>query len=135
MSIGPRLANFGDCPRLYSKCQCGRRTHRSESFNPLALELENRSHPELVYLQSRWASAVSFERASALLADVLPIDAVPSSSSIKAQVRRLGEQIGKDAEERGEEFLNSKPYQFPDPPLDEPRYAMELDAGYIRRSQ
>ena len=55
--------------------------------------LAERTHPELLYLQTRWASVVSYERASKLLQDVLPLDAAPASSSIKAQVRKVGAQL------------------------------------------
>ena len=121
-----------DSARHYSTCDCGHRGRKSASFNPLAEILAERSHPELVYLQTRWAGAVSYERASALLADVLPIDAVPRSSSIKDHVRKVGTCIDKAALQNAENFFKSMPLRFPDPPLEQPRYALQLDAGYIR---
>jgi hypothetical protein len=121
-----------DSPRHYSTCICGHCERESASFNPLAEMLTERSHPELVYLQTRWAATVSYERASALLADVLPIDAVPRSSSIKNQVRKVGVQIDKAALHNAEDFFNSVPLRFPDPPVEQPRHAPQLDAGYIR---
>lgn len=74
-------------PRLYSQCRCGVRHCGGESFNPLAMPLAQRTQPELLYLQARWASAMSYERAAQLLGDVLPLGAAPGSSSIKAHVR------------------------------------------------
>ncbi len=47
-------------PRLYSQCRCGARACGGESFNPLAMHLAQRTHPELLYLQTRWASAMSY---------------------------------------------------------------------------
>ena len=42
------------CPRLYSQCRCcGARAYASDSFNPLAMVLAQRTHPELLYLQAR----------------------------------------------------------------------------------
>jgi hypothetical protein len=71
-------------PRLYSQCRCGARACARDSFNPLAMHLAQRTHPELLYLQTRWASAMSFDRAAKLLSDVLPLGAAPGPSSIKA---------------------------------------------------
>jgi hypothetical protein len=51
----------------------------------LAMVVAQRTHPELLFLQTRWASVVSYERAAKLLQDVLPLDAAPASSSIKAR--------------------------------------------------
>lgn len=55
--------------------------------------MEERTHPELLYLRTRWASVQSYERAGKLLQGVLPIEAVPGHSSIKAQVRKVGAQL------------------------------------------
>jgi hypothetical protein len=50
--------------RLYSICECGHRAHGSASVNPLAIALTERSHPELVYLQTRWRSVQELPRTS-----------------------------------------------------------------------
>ncbi len=119
-------------PRLYSQCRCGARACGAESFNPLALHLAQRTHPELLYLQTRWASAMSYERASKLLSDVLPLGAAPGSSSIKAQVRAAGQHLATEAEEHGEHFFAQQPLKFPDPPIKPAAHVLELDAAYVR---
>ncbi len=78
---------------MYSLCRCGARAHTNDSLNPLGTRLEERTHPELLYLQTRWASVLSYERAAKFLHDVLPIEAVPGTSSIKARVRKVGAQL------------------------------------------
>ena len=37
-------------PRLYSQCRCGARACDGDSFNPLAVVLTERTHPELLCL-------------------------------------------------------------------------------------
>lgn len=106
--------------------------HERRSFNPMAKLLAERSHPELIYLQTRWAAHVSYERASAFLADVLPVDAAPSSSSIKEHVQKGGTWIDSAAFRNAENFFNSTPFQLPDPPIEPPLHALQLDAGYVR---
>jgi hypothetical protein len=43
-------------PRLYH-CQC--RLHTTQTFSPLAERLPERSTPELLYLEAKWASLMS----------------------------------------------------------------------------
>jgi hypothetical protein len=119
-------------PRLYSQCRCGARACARDSFNPLAMHLAQRTHPELLYLQTRWASAMSFDRAAKLLSDVLPLGAAPGPSSIKAHVRAAGQALATEAEEHGEHFFAEQPLRFPDPPTDPAAHVLELDAAYVR---
>jgi hypothetical protein len=119
-------------PRLYSQCRCGARACGSDSFNPLALVLTERTHPELLYLQTRWAGSMSYERAARLLRDVLPLDAAPGSSSIKAQVQKAGRAIATAQCERGEHFFETQPLVFPDRPAAQAAHVLEIDAAYIR---
>jgi hypothetical protein len=120
------------CPRLYSQCRCGARAYDSESFNPLAMVVAERTHPELLYLQTRLASVVSYERAAKLLQDVLPINAAPGSSSIKAQVRKVGAQLARREYQAGEDFFDGQPLRLPEAPREQAAHVLELDAGYVR---
>ena len=119
-------------PRLYSQCRCGARAHTSDSFNPLGTLLEERTHPELLYLQTRWASVLSYERAAKFLQDVLPAEAVPGSSSIKAQVRKVGAQLAAQGYPAGEHDFDGQPLRLLEVPQEHASHVMELDAGYVR---
>jgi hypothetical protein len=57
-------------PRFY-RCSC--HPADSQTFSPLAELLTEHTAPELLYLESRWASLISFGMAAALLKDVLPV--------------------------------------------------------------
>ena len=94
--------------------------------------LAQRTHPELLYLQTRWAASMSYERAAKLLQDVLPLDAAPPSSSIKAQVRRAGTAMVTEAYESGEHFFDSQPLRFPQPPARQAEHVLKVDAAYVR---
>jgi hypothetical protein len=72
------------------------------------MHIAQRTHSELLYLQTRWANAVSYERAAKLLSDVLPLGAAPGSSSIKAHVRAAGQALATEAEEHGEHFFGKR---------------------------
>ncbi len=96
------------------------------------MHLVQRTHPELLYLQTRWASAMSYERASKLLGDVLPLGAAPGSSSIKAHVRAAGQALATEVKEHGEHFFAEQPMKFPDRPTELAAHVLELDAAYVR---
>src|SRR6202043_4056312 len=58
-------------PRLYH-CAC--RPHDTKTFSPLAELLPNHTLPELLFLETKWASLMSYGMTLKLLQVVLPID-------------------------------------------------------------
>ena len=112
-------------PRLY-RCPC--RPGGSKTFSPLAALLTEHTSPELLYLESKWASLVSFGVTVDLLKDVLPIDRANVST-----VRRHLNKIAARAEaELGDEPPCSD-QGSPDFRLDgaDP-VVVGIDGGYVR---
>src|SRR6266545_6956859 len=65
---------FGDLPvdsPRFTHCPC--QAHATESFSPLAERLPERTTPELLYLETKWASLSSYGLTTKLLDEVLPI--------------------------------------------------------------
>lgn len=62
-------------PRLY-ECNC--QPQKQASFSPIAEALPEHIAPELRYLESKWASLVSYGMTVKLLEEVLPLDISPS---------------------------------------------------------
>ena len=58
-------------PRFY-RCRC--QPQGPHSFSPLAQLLTERTAPELLYLETKWAALIPYRATSELLADVLPFD-------------------------------------------------------------
>jgi hypothetical protein len=82
-------------PRLHH-CTC--RPHHTKTFSPLAELLPERISPELLFLETKWASLMSYGMTSKLLQDVLPIDE-PVNTFYHSPVRcgcsgALGARIG-----------------------------------------
>ena len=59
-------------PRLH-RCAC--QPAGSKTFSPLTALFTEHTAPELLYLETRWASLVSYGLTVGLLKDVLPVDA------------------------------------------------------------
>ena len=59
--------------------ECSCKEKKQSSFSPLAKLLPEHTAPELLYLESKWASLMSYGTTVKLLEDVLPLHIHPSS--------------------------------------------------------
>jgi hypothetical protein len=59
-------------PCLLHHCDC--RPRETKTFSPLADLLPERTTPELLFLETKWASLMSYGMTTQLLEDVLPMD-------------------------------------------------------------
>jgi len=58
----------------WERCQC--QTEGPRTFRPSAAWLQGaRTSPELLYLETKWASLIPFEKVADLMKEVLPIEA------------------------------------------------------------
>jgi hypothetical protein len=85
---------FGKCnllsPRLYD-CDC--QNHGRHSSSPLAELLTSHCAPELLYLQAKFASLMSYGLSVELLSDVLPIADEINPTSVRRHLHRVAERI------------------------------------------
>ena len=82
-------------PRWY-RCGCGPRP--TNTFSPLAALLPERTTPELVYLEAKFAGLVSYGLSATLLAEVLPLGRALDASAVRhhaqAVAQRLEDELG-----------------------------------------
>ena len=110
--------------RLYHcRCACAKRS----SFSPIAALFPERSTPELVYLQTKWASLMSYGLTCDLLADILPLEHRLSPRSVRRQLHRVANCLEADL---GEEIgMTSTQALMPNRPL--APITVGLDGGYV----
>lgn len=122
-------------PRLYS-CSC--RSQEKNSFSPLADLLTERrpkgSLPELLYMQTKWASLMSYGLSAEILADVLPMQT--NSQSVILNTQKVAARLEAELGEEQLMFAHgciAAPRGLPEalPPPDG-RLTVGLDGGYIR---
>ena len=131
------------CPTLFGKysleserffaCdQCG--DQPKKSFSPLADALSTHTHPELAYLQARWASLISYGQSLRLLEDVLPIEGAISLANMKVKVPQIGQRIEADrAAQQIVGMLRPDITETMTPGEDvSPSIIVGVDAGYVR---
>jgi hypothetical protein len=86
-----------DSPRLYP-CPC--ESEARKSFSPLAELLAERTSPELIYLETKFAALVSYGLTIKLLQEVLPIGQALNTRTVRRHVRHTAERLES---ERGDE--------------------------------
>jgi hypothetical protein len=79
-----------DSPRLY---RCGCESDDGRSFSPVAELLPERTSPELMDLETKFAALVSYGLTVKLLGEVLPIDQALSPTAIRHQVWQAAQRL------------------------------------------
>jgi hypothetical protein len=80
-------------PRFY-RCRC--HPADSQTFSPLAELFTEHTAPELLYLESRWASLISFGMTAALLRDVLPVADTTNPEIIRQHLHKVAARQDTD---------------------------------------
>jgi hypothetical protein len=117
-----------ESPRLYT-CSC--QPHQKRSWSPVAALFPERSTPELLYQEVRWASLLSYGVTVKLLDDLLPMDHQLSTSTISRHVSQVAERLEGELGDEQPSFIEGCPDQWyklpePDAPL-----VVSLDGGYV----
>ena len=121
-----RIAN----PR-WERCAC--QEGGPETFRPATGWLRGRTSPELLYLETKWASLLPFAKVAELLREVLPVDEATNHETIRrhlhATAQRMEQALGEERpfvrpEPEQEENGQGQP---PDGPI-----TVGIDGGYVR---
>src|SRR5215510_10510255 len=84
-------------PRLY---HCGCRTHTTTTFRPLTELLSASTTPELLFLETKWASLISYGMTARVLKDFLPLDETLNATTVQnhtlAVAQRCEEELGEE---------------------------------------
>src|SRR5258707_4576252 len=119
-----------DSPRFYT-CTC--RDEKEQSFSPLAELLSERSTPELLYIQTKWAALMSYGLTVDLLNDILPVEI--SHTSLRREVSRLAERREQELGEEQPMFVEGCLRDGNKLPVPEAPLTVGLDGGYIQGRQ
>jgi len=124
---------FGDVrlrsPRLHH-CRC--QDHDTETFSPLVRLLEEKVAPEFLYLETKWASLVSYGMSANMLKDVLPIDEKLNASTVRNHLLKMA--VREEATLGGEQFsfIESCPRDWARQPRPDGSITVGIDGGYVR---
>jgi len=113
-------------PRLYN-CNCD--ASKGKSFSPLAEKLPERTSPELLYLQSKWSSLMSYGLTVDLLEDILPLNT--NVASTLSNTQKIAERIEKELKDERTMFIEGCEGEWNMLPEPGEPLTVGIDGGYI----
>ena len=125
---------FGDVrlasPRFHH-CPCQQENDKA-TVSPLAELIPDHVAPERLYLETRWASLVSYAAAVGLMVDILPIEAGVNATTVRRHVLRVAERVEAELPENRCTFMEGSPADWQTLPIPGGRIVVGLDGGYVR---
>jgi hypothetical protein len=118
-----------ESPRLY---HCGCQPHATISFSPLAALLPERTTPDLLYLETKWAALMSYGLTVKLLQDVLPLDEPLQAVTIRNHVLQAAERLEAALGEEQWSFIDKGPAEVAALPLPHGPLTVGIDGGYVK---
>lgn len=113
-------------PRLYT-CTC--QPQEKRSFSPLAEILPERTAPEFRYLQSKWASLMSYGVSVKLLEEVLPFEA--HTTTLQRHTLDVAEKLEAGLGEERHMYVDLCERDWETLPDPAPPLTVGIDGGYV----
>jgi hypothetical protein len=116
-------------PRLYHCGCCSKEGCRS--FSPLAELLTERTAPELIYLENKFAAVISYGLTVELLAEVLPTGGDINVAGVYRNVQGVAERMEAELGEEKWQFIDGCQRDWDTLPPPGPPLIVGLDGGFI----
>ena len=124
---------FGTCklasPRLIH-CRCWRR--KTTSFRPLSSLLTESVAPELLFMETKWASLVSYGLTVNALKDFLPLDVTLDVKTVRHDTLKVAERCEAALGEEQWSFITGCPRDWGNLPIPDGPITVGIDGGYVR---
>ncbi len=117
-----------ESPRLY---RCGCSGKKRSSFSPVASALPDRTSAELLYLETKWVSLVSYGMTLKMLGEVLPVAQDINTTAIRKNVVQLGERIDRELGKEQCVFIKGCQREWEALPVPEGPLSVGIDGGYV----
>jgi hypothetical protein len=115
-------------PRFY---RCGCQPADSQTFSPLTELLIEHTAPELLYLESRWASLIPFGMTAALLRDVLPVADTTNPETVRQHLHKVADRHDAALGSEPASLVESGPAAG-QAPVPREAVIVGIDGGYLR---
>ncbi len=116
-------------PRLHH-CRCS--SQPSATFSPLAQLFTEPTAPELLYMETKWASLVSYGLTVKALTDFLPIDEKLNASTVRNHTLAVAQRSERGLGEEQLFFIDGCPRDWEALPEPEGPITVGIDGGYLR---
>ena len=116
-------------PRFY---RCGCHPADSQTFSPLTELFIEHTAPELLYLESRWASLIPFGMTAALLRDVLPVADTTNPETVRQHLHKVADRHDAALGTEPAGFVGCGPAAGQASPIPREAVIVGIDGGYLR---
>jgi len=124
---------FGTCtldsPRL-EHCDCIRR--KTLSFRPLAALLTESVAPELLYMEAKWSSLVSYGMSLEALKDFLPLEVTLDVKTVRYDTLKVAKRLEAELGDEQPCFIEGSPGDWDLLPRPDRAFKVGIDGGYVR---
>src|SRR2546428_3983426 len=124
---------FGTCkfysPRL-EHCDC--QGPKTSSFRPLAALLTESVAPELLYMEAKWSSLVSYGMSLDALQDFLPLDRTLDVKTVRYDTLKVAKRMEAELGEEQSGCIEGDASDWELLPLPEGFFKVGIDGGYVR---
>src|SRR5438132_6518336 len=116
-------------PRLYH-CHCKRR--KTTSFRPVSSLLPESVAPELLLMETKWSSLVSYGMTVDALTDFLPLDVTLDVKTVRHDTLKVAERCEAELGEEQWSFIEGCPRDWGNLPIPDGPITVGIDGGYVR---
>jgi hypothetical protein len=117
----------------WRQCPCQPRPTRT--FSPLAAILPERTTPELLYLESKFAGLVSYGLSARLLAETLPLGRPLHATAVRLHAQATAERLESELGPEQSMFVDGCQRDWDELPRPDLPLTVGLDGGYVHSSQ
>jgi hypothetical protein len=111
--------------------QCPCRPQATRTFSPLASLLPERTTPELVYLETKFAGLVSYGLSAKLLGEVLPLGRQLHATAVRHHAQAVAERLDDELDPEQSSFVEGYPATWEKLPRPDLPLTVSLDGGYV----
>jgi hypothetical protein len=114
----------------WNRCAC--QTDGPNTFRPTSVWLTGHTSPELLYVETKWASLIPFAKVADLLKEVLPVAPSTNHETVREHLQATAERMEQElGEERQPNVFESRDDDA-DEPLPDGPMTVGIDGGYVR---
>ncbi len=115
----------------WNRCPC--QTDGPNTFRPMRTWLNGQTSPEMLYLETKWASLIPFARVADLLKEVLPVGDSVNQETVRTHLYATAERIEQElGEERQLNLFEGSEEDWEQQPLPDGPITVGIDGGYVR---
>src|SRR5262249_32942154 len=114
----------------WNRCSC--QPEGPKTFRPTAVWLNKRTSPELLYLETKWASLIPFAKVADLLKEVLPVGESTNHETVREHLQGIAERIEAELGEERQLHPFAPQEEEDEQPLPDGPMTVGIDGAYLR---